>query len=131
MVLLATIVAGGILAAVARRPPGRRAAAPPAAAVQSVALDLAVEASGLTPAATAVPKDHRVVGSIVNRRAATVRVSLTGYEDRFSIPALTPGATARFEFLADRPGEDFAWLVDGEPAGRLIVQGSHLVDGHR
>jgi hypothetical protein len=60
-----------------------------------------------------------------------VGLALAGYEDRLAIPALSPGATWSGEFIADRPGEDFAWLLDGVPAGRLAVTGSHLVEGHR
>ena len=29
------------------------------------------------------------------------------------------------------PGEDFAWLLNGKPAAKLRVAGSHLVEGHR
>jgi hypothetical protein len=68
---------------------------------------------------------------VEHRGAATARLTLAGYEDRLDIPALAPGAGWTGQFLADRPGEDFAWLLDGQPAGRLTVTGSHLVEGHR
>ena len=46
--------------------------------------------------------------------------------------AEVPGkASARAEFTADRPGDDFAWIVNGIPAARLTVSGSHLIEGHR
>ena len=41
------------------------------------------------------------------------------------------GANYVHHVLADRPGDDFAWIVDGAAVGRLVVQGSHLVEGHR
>ena len=35
------------------------------------------------------------------------------------------------QVFADRPGDDFAWEVNGQVAGKLTVSGSHLVEGHR
>jgi len=66
-----------------------------------------------------------------NRDAVTVTLSLAGYEDRLAPRALARGARWDTTFIADRPGEDFAWLLDGKPAGQLTVTGSHLVEGHR
>ena len=33
--------------------------------------------------------------------------------------------------IAERDWRNFAWTIDGRPAGRFAVQGSHLVEGHR
>jgi hypothetical protein len=60
-----------------------------------------------------------------------VRVVLSGYEDRVTLAALAPGARWTATLVADLPGDDFTWLVDGAPTGRFVVTGSHLVDGHR
>ena len=96
-----------------------------------VELALALGDSGVEPASAAVPKDHRVRLSVRNDRATTVTLTLQGYEDRFTTLPIAPGGTWRGEFVADRPGEAFAWVVDGVALGRLSVTGSHLVEGHR
>ncbi len=110
----------------------RRDAAPvpatPASPVVALALDLA--GGSVVPAVSAVPKDHRVRLEVRNRGRTPARLALAGYEDRVSA-TIAAGETLRVEFLADRPGEDFPWLLDGSPAGRLSVTGSHLVEGHR
>jgi hypothetical protein len=94
-------------------------------------LAIAIEAVSVSPATVSVPKGHRVRLRVEHRGAATVRLALAGYEDALAIPPLEPGTTWTGEFLADRPGEDFAWLLDDRPAGRLMVTGSHLIEGHR
>ena len=86
---------------------------------------------GMTPASVRVEKDKRVLASLTNAGHQPVRVELPGYEDRLAAVTIDPGITWRGEFLADRPGEDFSWLVNGKPAGRLVVAGSHLIEGHR
>ena len=45
--------------------------------------------------------------------------------------SVAPGEIAHATFRADRPGGDFAWLVDGAPSGRFAVSGSHLEEGRR
>ena len=99
--------------------------------IPSVDLELVLTKDGISPASSAVPKDHRVRLTIVNRRRDRVGLSLHGYQDRLMIGWIDPDSTWRGEFLADRPGEGFAWMLEGEPVGKLAVQGSHLVEGHR
>jgi len=97
-----------------------------------VEVRLRIEADGsLVPATVTVPKDARIALSITNGRGAPAQVQLLGYDDRLSLGRLEAGGTWTGAFVADRPGEDFAWLVDGKPAGRLVVAGSHLIEGHR
>src|SRR5262245_52429774 len=96
-----------------------------------VALELVLTKDGIAPATSSVPKDRRVRLTIVNHRGDLVGLSLNGYQDRLAIGWIDPDSTWRGEFLADRPGEGFAWMLEGEPVGRLDVQGSHLVEGHR
>lgn len=132
--LLALIVAAAVgLGALGRLP--RRAVAPPAptvpVAAAPVSLALAVQGGGVVPETSTVPKDRRVRLTVINRGATVVSLCLAGYEDRVTLGPLAPGAARTLEFLADRPGEDFAWMLDGRPAGRLAVVGSHLMDGHR
>lgn len=105
----------------------------PARAADRPAHELVLRVSdhGLEPAAMAVPRDSRVRLRIENAGDAARTLVLAGYEDRLSPPTLAPGAVWSGEFVADRPGEDFAWLVNGQPAGRLAVTGSHLIEGHR
>lgn len=126
-----TVVAALAITLIARLP--RRAAVreTAAASVPVAALALDLVGGAVSPAVSAVPKDHLVRLEVRNRGARAVRLTLAGYEDRVSAAAIAPGETLRVEFLADRPGEDFAWLVDGQPAGRLGVTGSHLIEGHR
>jgi len=86
---------------------------------------------GMTPSSTTVEIGKRVVARVTNTGGQAVRLELPGYEDRLAAVTIDPGATWTGEFVADRPGEDFAWLVNGRPAGRLLVSGSHLIEGHR
>lgn len=112
---------------------GKRSAPSPAGPASPVAaIALRVERGGaMSPPSVVVEKDRRVAISVTNLRDVAIRVELPGYDDRLSPVRLEPGATWRGELVADRPGEDFAWLVDGKPAGRFVVTGAHLIEGHR
>ena len=94
-------------------------------------IEITVKDASVDPASVVVPKNARVHLTIRNAGAHSKRISLAGYEDRLAALSLQPGETAEREFTADLPGEDFAWLVNGEPVGRFQVSGSHLVEGHR
>ena len=132
LLLLAVALAAAALGLMARLPRRESAQAKARPAVPIVVLEIAIVGDGMvSPELSAVPKDHRVQLRITNRSARAARIGLSGYEDRASIGMLAPGAAWQGEFLADRPGEDFAWLVDGQPTGRFRVLGPHLVDGHR
>jgi hypothetical protein len=111
-----------------------RHAAPVAAnAAEAPAITVRIEIQDgvVAPARASVPKDHRVALEVVNRGTHAASVSLAGYEDRVAASDLAPGATWSVVFLADRPGEDFPWLVDGRPAGRFVVAGEHLAERRR
>jgi hypothetical protein len=127
-VALAAALALGIVARLPSHAARPQLAAAPRA---EVALALVIADERISPAASAVPKDHRVRLEMVNRGARAVVVTLAGYEERLPSHTLAPGETWRATFVADLPGEDFAWLVDGRPAGSLGVIGSHLIEGHR
>jgi len=105
--------------------------APKVVEIPSVDLALALTRQGISPENSTVPKDHHVRLTIVNRRRDRVGLALHGYQDKLMIGWIDPDSTWRGEFLADRPGEGFAWELEGEPVGKLSVLGSHLVDGHR
>jgi hypothetical protein len=131
--LVAAVAIAATLVAVAARP---RRAAPEAAVVAAapgadVAIALAIEGGLAAPAATSAPKGARVTLAAENRDAAPRRVALLGYEGRFAPVTIEPGRSVLVRFTADRPGGDFAWMIDGRPAGRFSVTGSHLVEGHR
>jgi len=114
-----------------RRASRPAAPAPPASSTAPVVTIRIEIADGVvSPANASVPKDHRVSLELVNQGAHATSVRLAGYEDRVATE-LAPGATARIEFLADRPGEDFPWLVDGRPTGRFVVAGAHLEERRR
>lgn len=126
-ITLALALASTLLARMPRPPAARREAAP---AARTIALALAVENGAVTPETASVPRDVVVKLTVLNRGAKPLRFALAGYDDRVNA-AIAAGETLRVEFVADRPGEDFAWLVDAQPAGRLAITGSHLVEGHR
>ncbi|HUK62039.1 MAG TPA: hypothetical protein VLV15_01860 [Dongiaceae bacterium] len=104
---------------------------PAGAAPDSVDVEITLTEAGVTPPLVVVPKNRRVVLTVTNHRRLAAGVTLQGYQDVLTPGTLAPGATWRGRFLADRPGDDFRWMVEGEPSGRFTVAGSHLVDGHR
>ena len=128
---LAVIALAASLAALGRPRPAAvpRPSAP--VALRVVPVSLRVEGDSCVPARIAVPVGARVELVVRSGQPRPVRVALAGYGDAVAIPALAPGAAWHGTFMADRPGEDFAWLIDGRPAGRFAVTGSHLVRGHR
>jgi len=85
----------------------------------------------IEPEVVSVPKDARVHLTVVNRYGLAVSLTLMGYQDRFAVAYVPRDSSWRGEFVADRPGEDFAWMLEGTPVGKLRVAGSHLVEGHR
>ena len=97
-----------------------------------VALDITIRPDHrILPGIASVPKDHIVRLTVTNRSAGSASLSLMGYQDRLRVATIAPDSLWRGEFVADRPGEDFAWVLEGQPVGRLAVLGSHLVDGHK
>lgn len=131
--LLAALVVAGVLAlAVAARLP--RPAAAPEAPPPPPPLDLAtLEVSGgkLSPERIAGVLGHRLAITVSNRGGASARLALSGYEHAFAPRVLAPGESRTDTLLLNLPGEDFAWMLDGLPAGQLLVAGSHLEEGHR
>ncbi len=130
--LVVGLIAALAVALAARRP--HRPPAAPAAPVVAAPLrvdTLVVRDGAIAPDPVVVPKGARVRLVVRNAGAAAVRIALAGYAERVSVAALAPGERWDVEFIADLPGEDFAFLVDGRPAGRFVVTGSHLVEGHR
>jgi hypothetical protein len=106
--------------------------APGSVSIRPVELVLTIGPDGaMAPSSMSVEKGTRVLASLTNTGNSSARVELPGYEDRIAAVTIEPGDTWRGEFLADRPGDDFAWVVNGRPAGRLMVAGSHLIEGHR
>jgi len=130
--LFAVAVALGLIGLLAGRT-FRVSSRPEAAAVQpEVALEITIgPGARIAPAVASVPKDHRVMLTVRNRNGRPASLTLMGYEDRLGTVRVAPDSAWRGEFVADRPGGDFAWMLDGTPAGRLEVAGSHLVEGHR
>jgi hypothetical protein len=129
--LLAALVLGGAGVLAARTVRWRAPEPGPEPPAPVTALAFVLGEAGLEPAEAAVAKDHRVTLELRNERKLAVTIVLQGYDDRFLAGPIAPGATWRGEFVADRPGEAFAWLADGAPVGRLAVTGSHLTEGHR
>lgn len=131
-ILGALVVAGALALAVAARVP--RPSAGPAAAPPPPPLDLAtleLSAGQVSPSRTAGVLGHRLAITVHNRGTAPARLALSGYEHAFAPRVLAPGESRTDTLLLDLPGEDFAWMLDGLPAGQLLVAGSHLAEGHR
>lgn len=133
-ILALAVLAGAALVAVTARP--RHAALTrPEAALSNAgverAVSLAIAGGAVLPARVLVPKGSRVSVTVANRDPSPRRFALLGYEPELAAADLLPGQSRTLHFTAARPGSDFAWLVDGKPAGILVVQGSHLVEGHR
>jgi len=131
-ILAALVVAGVLALAVAARVP--RPAAAPEGPPPPPPLDAAsVELSGgqVIPARIAGVLGHRLAITVRNRGSAPARLALSGYEHAFASRVLAPGESRTDTLLLDLPGEDFAWMLDGLPAGQLLVAGSHLAEGHR
>lgn len=130
---LAILVAGGAvaLAVFARAPkPGPKHVARSLAA-KAESLHIEIANGVLRPDRGEVAKGSEVLLTVRNRDQRPHAFSLAGYEDRSISASIGAGETTVLRFLAERPGEDFAWIVDGRPAGRLAVHGSHLEEGHR
>lgn len=129
LALTAVLLASGVTL-VARRPHAA-APAPVAAPLPDTSLTIVMGHDGLQPERASVPKDHRVSLTFSNHSGHAIVVSLSGYDPEPGIGRLEDGDTWCGTFTSDRPGDDFAWIVDGKPAGRLAVSGSHLAEGHR
>jgi hypothetical protein len=95
-----------------------------------VAVGLTVEHGVVSPEVSMVRKGFRVHLTVLNRDRGAIRFALTGYEERVTAAQIAPDSTWSMAFVADRPGDEFEWQVDGRPAGRFIVLGSHLEEGH-
>ncbi len=132
-VLAAIGLVAALAVAFAARHPHAPRVAPTAVAAPAPVRDIAlvVRDGALSPDPVVAPKGARVRLTVSNTGAAPVRFTLTGYEAHVRALGIAPGATWTATFTADLPGSDFAFLVDGRPAGRFDVTGSHLVEGHQ
>jgi len=130
--LALSVVAGALaLAVFARGPKTAPQPARPAATTAAESLQVEIAGGVVRPERTSVRKGSAVVFALQNRDNVPRRFALAGYEDRGISGTIRARGTVALRFLADRPGEDFAWVVDGRPAGRFAVTGSHLEEGHR
>jgi hypothetical protein len=103
---------------------------PPPRHAPIVSVRLEIRGGTIAPAFVRVPKGARIALVVANEDRREARISLPGYEDRLAPISVAPGSTWSGSFVADRPGDDFAWMLDDRPAAKLEVEGSHLVDGH-
>jgi len=131
LVLAGALVVALVLGVVARAPRTRAPHAPAQRTVPTESLRVAFADGVARPEVASVPEGRQLTLTLTNEGTRFIQVDLAGYEDRVPPASLGPGATRTVTFLADRPGEAFAFLVDGEPCGRLAVTGSHLPEGHR
>lgn len=103
----------------------------PLAPAPAVEAALEIRSGMISPSVVSVSKGDRIALIVTNADRSRAELTLLGYEDHISGIAIESGASWKGELFADRPGDDFAWVVNGRPAGRLAVSGSHLVEGHR
>src|SRR5262249_11369449 len=120
VLFVAALALAAVLAGVARAPRAP-VAAPAPRAIPEVTLRLTIERGVLTPERSAVPKDHRVRLEVTNRDPRTATLALAGYQDVLAPRAIEPGGVWSDSFVASRPGDDFAWMLDGSPAGQLQI----------
>jgi hypothetical protein len=126
------VLVAALAVTVLARMPRRAPSASPAPAARPVAgLALTWDGAALAPEISSVPKEHQVELQVTNAAADTLELALEGYADRLPSMRVAPGATWNGTFVADRPGDAFAWNANGRPVGRLAVTGSHLEEGHR
>lgn len=130
LLALATGAAALVLALIPRDRGPEPEAAAPARPVARARVELTP--GGMNPYRLSVPKDHELHLVVqVAPEAAEGVFAITGYEHRVGPVHLGPGLSRELVFTTDRPGDDFAFLLNGELVGRLEVTGSHLVEGHR
>jgi hypothetical protein len=132
LLLAALVLAGALALSVVARLP-RRAPAPvaPPAPPPVDRATLEVAGDSLSPSRIEGVLGHRLAVTFVNRGRRPAHLALSGYEHAFAARDLAPGASRTDTLLLDLPGEDFAWMLAGRPAGQLRVAGSHLAEGHR
>jgi hypothetical protein len=128
---VAVVLGAAALALLARapKPAPRPKATEVAAPAESVAIE--IQNGTVRPERTQVRKGTPVVLTVRNQDDVPRGISLSGYADRWAAEPIGARATVVLRFRADLPGQDFAWLVDGKPAGVFVVAGSHLEEGHR
>lgn len=102
-----------------------------AAPAPLVGLAIRVEAGAILPAHSEVALGTRLVLTRINAAPQSHVIGLSGYELALPPCTLQVGAARTDTLLLTLPGDDFAWLLDGQPSARLSVTGSHLVEGHR
>lgn len=130
---LAVMVAATVVGISLRQQQPAVPAAPanaPVPVVHRAALELTAE--GMTPYRIKAPKDSEVHLLIrCAPGAAEGLLALTGYQDRVGPVEVGPGLSREVVFVADRPGDDFAFVLGERVLGRLHVTGSHLEPGHQ
>jgi hypothetical protein len=130
--LVIVVIVGAALGTMARSPRRVTRTMPEAPGIRPrSAILLEIRGRSIAPDLVRVAKGSRVALEVVNAGPDTAHLALPGYDDRVPRITLAPGGSWSGSFLADRPGDDFAWTLNGEPAARLDVEGSHLVEGHR
>lgn len=127
MVLAAALALAALRRAPASAPPSEPAAPPS----EVVSLTIRIADGRIDPALAELPLGALWVVTRRNESARAHTLSLAGYEHALAPCTLAAGASRTDTVLLSLPGEDFAWLLDRQPAARLAVAGSHLVEGHR
>lgn len=120
---------GAVLSGLARLPHHASSTHSEAHVAPHVNVAVTISDAGVSDAR--VPSGSDVTLTLANQRDTEVVLDLAGYTDRLGVQHVPAHGRATLRFLADRPGDDFAWMLNGQPAGRFAVTGSHLQEGHQ
>lgn len=131
LLIAAALLAGAGLVVARRAPRPAPVEDAPAATAPLVGLAIRVEGGAILPAHREVALGTRLVLTRINAAPESHVIGLSGYERALPPCTLQAGESRMDTLLLTLPGDDFAWLLDGQPSARLSVTGSHLVEGHR
>ena len=131
LLIAAAFLAGAGLVVARRAPRPAAVEEAPAPPAPLVGLAIRVEDGAILPARTEVALGTRLVLTRLNAAHETHVIGLSGHEQALPPCTLQVGESRTDTLLLTLPGDDFAWLLDGQPSSRLSVTGSHLVEGHR
>ena len=92
---------------------------------------LEVRGGRLIPDLLSAPRSARAEIRICNRDSMPHSLRLLGYEDVLAEMNVPAGDSLVRSLILDRPADDLAMELDGKPAARVAVMGSHLLGDHR
>ena len=131
LLIAAALLVGAGLVIARRVPHAVPTEVPVSSPAPLVGLAIRVESGTILPAGAELALGSRLVLTRINAAFEPHVIALSGYEHALPACTLQVGESRADTLLLTLPGDDFAWLLDGQPVARLSVTGSHLVEGHR